>query len=1315
METLSAGGNAGKILTSTLWDQSGTIYVNGTPLEGHNYNDDCPNASSSSSEKTLTGCTNTADSQILYYWLEQGKNLTFKVTSSNYFYLESDTPDESGSRKAYYLSDTASVGEGTLSNLNAALSSSNKLANGDFIAALNFYCGVYNHSTYGTGDGSSTGTSTSWWPGEYADGTNAAAFVAAGFDSYYFISRDANKTIWDNDGLSDVGFSLVRENMDYGEPIRVGVPGHAIYLDGYRKTASGYEYHLNFGWDGSSSTTWYTEADLSNAKNDENLTPPLYLTYIIMDLSPDITVNVTSAEGGYYGGSFLRGIERINHIVKDKSTTFSFDDSVHNSVIGMDSSAAITSKVDVAFQNINAAVITTASSLLSSARGMTFAFEDGAMGVNSSSANYVINETGNNALDISLNSSYLYSGYYSAGAEELNELLYRASGSGYSYGEFDDSFYSSIKGNAVKSGSAADIITLSSGSGIYGGLDLGGGSNVLNIENGSVFCGSFTGSADTLTVNMTVDSPDYSGPMVVVKDSSSFSSFYKATGGVLNVTLTDDVITMPKVYNLLYGPSSDVVKNFSVSLTAPGVSGVILDYENPESGNYILSYDGSNLGMLYLPGSVEKDLVNLYYGEYLINSGATMSGISVDSGLRLEVLAGGSADTISVNTSGLMEVYSGGYASGNTISVGGTMNVYDGAYVDGTEVSGSMNVKDSALAVNTTVSAGGTLNLSSGGLLTGSLKIADGGSVEASGGTILLDISSTDPESSSPIIENISLISGSPNFILNMADYQKQTEGDYILATGAAGLADPITVRAESHELGVLTVNSTLRSGGYSCSLNVLDDGSLGLSVAHADQTVMIEHSGSVSAAKNSTETLILKPDYSGIYNLYGRFDEELNGVVTLYNGKRKIATGTVKNGKMLFNKGKTVLLDSALEYTVVLKNTGKGGSDSNYSFTYTLQGVSIYWKGNHDDDTPDGQPAVTVTGAPQELTKGWVGFSDVVAYQKFELESAASLSLSILSNDKIKVTIYDQNLRSLQSISLKNSSGINLTGTTRNKLLDAGTYYLKVESTTASKGGRGADYSVSVGGNSIFFNKGDNSDDSRSSAADLGTVSASGVLVPAGWVGYGDTVDYMKINLAAAAKLSFTLKASDAVKFQIMNAAGKILQTAKVKANGAVNTKELLLDAGEYYLAVTSTNAKKGGYADYSLSVNDDSKFLPVANNSDDSWQAASSQSAKLPGDEISGWVGYGDPADFIKIELASAGQLSLDLDSATAMAYDAKEVKLSCLDQNGKSVALSQYDNDTLISENEISAGVCYLGVTSANVNKYDTSYSVKTGLLA
>jgi hypothetical protein len=46
---------------------------------------------------------------------------------------------------------------------------------------------------------------------------------------------------------------------------------------------------------------------------------------------------------------------------------------------------------------------------------------------------------------------------------------------------------------------------------------------------------------------------------------------------------------------------------------------------------------------------------------------------------------------------------------------------------------------------------------------------------------------------------------------------------------------------------------------------------------------------------------------------------------------------------------------------------------------------------------------------------------------------------------------------------------------------------------------------------------------------------------------------------------------------------------------------------------------------------------------------------------------------------------------------------------------VALSVLDGDTLVSKKAVAAGEYYLGVTCANVKKFDTSYSVTTGLLA
>ena len=234
----------GTILTSTLWNQSGTIYisVNGkqTAISGYSYNKFCPYVSGTSGSRSVTGCSNTADSQLLYYWLERGYDLTLTVNSSDYFVLHS-TGD------TIYVSDNPLNGEGAMSVINSLLADPD-LTSGDFIAALNYYCGVKNHSSYG----SSTGTS--WRVSSYYDGTNAPVFKAAGFDSYFFVNsgmgNEASKKLFQTGGLSAVGFSVVRENLDYGEVIRVGIPGHAIYMDGYRlnEKSGEYEYHLNYGW-----------------------------------------------------------------------------------------------------------------------------------------------------------------------------------------------------------------------------------------------------------------------------------------------------------------------------------------------------------------------------------------------------------------------------------------------------------------------------------------------------------------------------------------------------------------------------------------------------------------------------------------------------------------------------------------------------------------------------------------------------------------------------------------------------------------------------------------------------------------------------------------------------------------------------------------------------------------------------------------------------------------------------------------------------------------------------------------------------------
>ncbi|MBR7107428.1 MAG: C10 family peptidase, partial [Lentisphaeria bacterium] len=581
--------NDGKILTSTKWNQSGPIYisVNGeqTRLDV-DYNKYCPWVDPAKTERSVTGCSNTAHSQIIYYWIEQGYKFDLSITSNDYFNWKSDS-------KTYYCSEVSQVGEGTISEINAILQNTDpsyRIGNGDFIAALNYYCGVKNHSTYG--ESTSTGSG------------RTEIYIVSGFDSARARYRSSDhynpetERFYSTYDFSDVGYSVIRENLDYGEVVQIGISGHAIYLDGYRFNSSTgeYEYHLNYGWGvWSSSTKWYTVQGLQEIYKDiPNKTQGIL--NIVYDISPDAKVIVSNSRSEYYGGSFLRGMERINHIKTTKSTTFTFADDIAGDTISLSATAAVTSKVDLEFKNFNVTLSVTATAALSSAYAMSFDFDDGAIIVNNNSATkYAIRNTGNKQVSVTLDSSYLYSGYYSSGISALQQITERDNG--YVYSTFSSSFFATVSGYTVFSGSAADTVTLTNSSAVFGSLDLGGGKNVLNIENGSLFYGNYLGGAKTLTVNLTINSNDKS-PMIVLQDAGSENRFKEACGSTLNVTIEGDIGV--GTYTLYQGSDAGIAQSFTVKVSAYGDT-YTLNYNNASVEAYTLVYNGGSLSLNYSP------------------------------------------------------------------------------------------------------------------------------------------------------------------------------------------------------------------------------------------------------------------------------------------------------------------------------------------------------------------------------------------------------------------------------------------------------------------------------------------------------------------------------------------------------------------------------------------------------------------------------------------------------------------------------------------------------------------------------------------
>ena len=341
--------------------------------------------------------------------------------------------------------------------------------------------------------------------------------------------------------------------------------------------------------------------------------------------------------------------------------------------------------------------------------------------------------------------------------------------------------------------------------------------------------------------------------------------------------------------------------------------------------------------------------------------------------------------------------------------------------------------------------------------------------------------------------------------------------------------------------------------------------------------------------------------------------------------------------------------------------------------------------------------------------------YIDVADYAKIVLGNAARLVFTIDSTDAVKFVVSKLNkstgkngkvtysVKELQTTSFTLKKGAtSVAGDTKGLLLESGEYYISMQSTNYKKGGA-AFYNVTLNADaSDFFIKGDNSDDWHDvkSAGAGGAVGDEGAItdgtsdVFSGWVGFGDVVDYKSFRVGSSVKLSFALGASDKTKFTIWKLNSKTdkkgittyslnsLQStslAKDRKSGtyAASTKTLLLDEGTYYFSVESTNAKKGGNADYTVDLNSDASVFFVngddgANNwvydkktktlnSDECFVTTNITSAtgeilldkKAVDTEWSNFVGYGDAADYAKITLSSAANLSFSLTAADAAKF--------------------------------------------------------------
>ncbi|MBE6366868.1 MAG: hypothetical protein E7052_03025 [Lentisphaerae bacterium] len=368
-------------------------------------------------------------------------------------------------------------------------------------------------------------------------------------------------------------------------------------------------------------------------------------------------------------------------------------------------------------------------------------------------------------------------------------------------------------------GSAIDTVVNSCGLLIVSSGGTANNTTVNSVGGMSVFAG---GTASNTSVNRGGDFYLYSGGTavggtvkgIVFLSSGAIASDIVLSGGVLQ--LGDNSVNPGGSATNLQLHNSATIRGW-----------------NGTSKKIFITHVGGSVATI---GSIDSDgvigdisgLQTSGYNVFAVSgtaSDVTIGGsISSSRASRTTMSLHGSAIDTVVNSYGVLIVSSGGTANNTTVNSGGILDVVAGGTISNTALSS------------------GYANVYSGGRITGDLNIAYGGLVSAYAGSIVeFDISDRTMDDKA-VINNLSLISGTPTYTITVA--AAQANGVYQLAAGAAGFNGSITIGDGAETYGTLALDSTFKYNGKSYTINNTD-GNLTLAVSSYTQFFTGNFSGS--------------------------------------------------------------------------------------------------------------------------------------------------------------------------------------------------------------------------------------------------------------------------------------------------------------------------------------------------------------------------------------------------------------------------------------------------------------------------------------
>ena len=271
-------------------------------------------------------------------------------------------------------------------------------------------------------------------------------------------------------------------------------------------------------------------------------------------------------------------------------------------------------------------------------------------------------------------------------------------------------------------------------------------------------------------------------------------------------------------------------------------------------------------------------------------------------------------------------------------------------------------------------------------------------------------------------------------------------------------------------------------------------------------------------------------------------------------------STGTVLKSSANAGTANESIAQNLLAGTYYVKvAAGSGVNDVNYSLSNTIK------------YTPADKAANTWQTA-QDISNldNWVGFGDTADVYKLTMSNAGTLTLGLTG----LTGNADLSLLNSAGTALKTSANAGITNEAITGVsLLAGTYYVKV---AAGYGVNDASYNLS---NTVSYFPGDTSDQAGNTIATAKLIDAP---TQTGWVGFGDTDDCYRFDLATVAIGTLRLHDMTGSNADLTLYNAKGIQLKKSASMGVLEDSiTSTLAAGTYYARV---NAVSGSSIDYKL-----------------------------------------------------------------------------------------------------------------------------------